>query len=409
MPKVSIIIPIYNVERYVEECILSVMNQTLKDIEIICVDDCSTDKSLEIVENLSQIDNRIMIITNEENVGQSATRNKGMQYAKGEYVYFLDSDDMIVPETLESLYSISKKRDLDILYFNSTDLFENNKLKSLIGCRNKHNYIVNDVVSGKELFISFMKYDWWDVSVCCQLYKRSFFVKNNFYFCEGILHEDDLFSLQTILKANRTYCEPIQLHVYRHRINSTTTDTSLYTKRLLSMSYIYMQYKTILKECCDDELCKYVIQLIDGMARSIVRVYTKIDSIDIKWDGNEDALSVIKMLTTVLYGGFFPYKLPSDIMNKIRNSQHVIIYGAGEIGRGLLELLTEREVIVECFIVTSVQKLTECMGHQVIAISSLKVSREDTIILIASRKDSEIMKKTAEENGFTNVLVVNPS
>ena len=94
MPKVSVIIPVYNVEKYLRECLDSVVNQTLKDIQIILIDDGSTDSSLGICKEYAQKDNRIKIIE-QKNQGAGAARNRGMSEAKGDYLYFLDSDDFL--------------------------------------------------------------------------------------------------------------------------------------------------------------------------------------------------------------------------------------------------------------------------------------------------------------------------
>lgn len=106
MPKLSVIVPVYNVEKYLKECINSIINQTLKDIEIICVNDGSTDNSLKILEELSQLDNRIKII-NKENGGLASARNAGMKVASGEYYTFIDSDDFIDTNAYETV--INKK------------------------------------------------------------------------------------------------------------------------------------------------------------------------------------------------------------------------------------------------------------------------------------------------------------
>ena len=116
--RVSIIIPIYNVEQYIEECLLSAMRQTLKEIEIICVNDGSTDDSMGIVRKYAREDPRIRIVE-KENGGLSSARNAGMDAAKGEYILFLDSDDWILPETLEEIYDSAVKNDLDNVYFNA--------------------------------------------------------------------------------------------------------------------------------------------------------------------------------------------------------------------------------------------------------------------------------------------------
>lgn len=113
MIKVSIIVPVYNVEKYLEKCLDSLINQTLKDIEIICVNDGSTDTSQKILEKYSKKDNRITII-NQENAGLSVARNSGIDIAKGEYIGFVDSDDWVDLNFYEKLYNSAIENDADI-------------------------------------------------------------------------------------------------------------------------------------------------------------------------------------------------------------------------------------------------------------------------------------------------------
>ena len=115
-PKVSVIIPIYNVEKYLPLCIESIINQTLKEIEIICINDGSTDDSLFIILKYSKKDNRIMII-NQRNRGLSEARNIGLKNANGEYIYFIDSDDYLEENALFELYEYGIKYKLDVIYF----------------------------------------------------------------------------------------------------------------------------------------------------------------------------------------------------------------------------------------------------------------------------------------------------
>ena len=99
-PKVSVILPIYNVEKYLRQCLDSVVNQTLKDIEIIVIDDCSTDTSLDIIRKIAQKDKRIHIIALKQNSGVAVARNKGMEIATGEYIGLFDHDDVLHPSVL---------------------------------------------------------------------------------------------------------------------------------------------------------------------------------------------------------------------------------------------------------------------------------------------------------------------
>ena len=113
MSKVSVIVPVYNTEKYLEKCLNSLINQTLHDIEVICVNDGSTDNSLNILNQYAQKDNRIKII-NQENKMQGAARNAGTQIAAGEYIGFVDSDDWIDLDYFEKLYNAATKYNLDI-------------------------------------------------------------------------------------------------------------------------------------------------------------------------------------------------------------------------------------------------------------------------------------------------------
>ena len=114
MVTISIIIPVYNVEKYLRECLGSILNQTFTDFEVICVNDGSTDSSLKILKEYSQKDSRFKII-NQENQGAGATRNNGLKYAQGEFVQFLDSDDYFEPTMLEEMYNKAREFDADLV------------------------------------------------------------------------------------------------------------------------------------------------------------------------------------------------------------------------------------------------------------------------------------------------------
>lgn len=118
MPKVSIIIPVYNAEKYLERCLSRVCYQTLADIEIICVNDCSRDNSRSIIEKFSTTDSRVKLIENEENIGAAFSRNKGIEAATGTYIGFVDNDDCIEPDMYELLYRQAAAEQTDIVRCN---------------------------------------------------------------------------------------------------------------------------------------------------------------------------------------------------------------------------------------------------------------------------------------------------
>lgn len=115
MIKVSIILPVYNVEKYIDRCLKSLVNQTMKEIEILIINDGTLDKSMEICEKYAKIDQRIKIY-NKDNEGLGLTRNYGLKRASGEYICFVDSDDYVTDDMCELLYATAKKYEADIVY-----------------------------------------------------------------------------------------------------------------------------------------------------------------------------------------------------------------------------------------------------------------------------------------------------
>ena len=154
MSKVSVLIAVYNAEKYLTECLDSVCSQTLQDIQIICIDDCSTDSSLKILQQYAERDKRIHIIRLEENVGQAIARNRGLQIADGEYIMMLDSDDWLALDAIEKAYnSITSAEDIDCALFDLCYYYQDKQKIERRLNRTKHT-----VFSGEEAFV--LSLDW---------------------------------------------------------------------------------------------------------------------------------------------------------------------------------------------------------------------------------------------------------
>jgi len=223
--RVSVIIPIYNVERYIEECLRSVMRQSLQDIEIICIDDGSTDGSEAIVEQLQQEDGRIQLLS-QANAGQSIARNKGLRVAQGEYVAFLDSDDLFAWCALEHLYCEAKSDNLDVLFFGGEAFYDPVELfraypQFLTNYRYKRSY--ESVSNGPELFLRLRENGDFRPGVVLQLFRRAFLEENQITFYPGIIHEDNLFTFRCFMSARRASVLSEPLYLRRLRPNSTMT------------------------------------------------------------------------------------------------------------------------------------------------------------------------------------------
>lgn len=205
-PKVSVIVPMYKVEEYLRQCLDSAVKQTLPNIEIICVDDGSPDRSAEIAAEYAEKYNTVKLVR-KENGGLSSARNAGLDVATGEYVYFLDSDDFIEPEMLEELCGKADAEQLDVVYFNTHLYFENQQVRDQN--QNYLNYYTrkgdySGVYSGQALFALMRENHEFLPSACLQLVRRSIIEENRVRFYNGIIHEDNLFSFQCAILARRT-------------------------------------------------------------------------------------------------------------------------------------------------------------------------------------------------------------
>ena len=146
MKNISVIIPVYNVEKYLSDCLESVIQQSMREIEIICVNDGSTDNSYNILSEYADRDSRILIM-NKENGGLSAARNTGYKKASGKYILFLDSDDYLSsPDVLDLLYKKAEKEEVDQLYFDAEVIFENENIKAA-------NSIISHITSAKRTIL----------------------------------------------------------------------------------------------------------------------------------------------------------------------------------------------------------------------------------------------------------------
>ncbi len=217
MAKVSIIVPVYNVEKYLRKCLDSLINQTLTDIEIICVNDGSKDNSPKILEEYKNKDNRIVVI-NQENAGLSVARNSGMEIAKGEYIGFVDSDDWVDLDFFEKLYNSAKANDADIAVGGIIRVTGIKKKKFL---KFEKETITDDVNLKFELCDVPEKSYVWN-----KIYKTDKLKEFKLEFEKGIFYEDCIFTPQALFYLGEMVTVPNTYYYYLRRNNSTVKQRS---------------------------------------------------------------------------------------------------------------------------------------------------------------------------------------
>lgn len=225
MSKVSIIVPVYNTEKFIERCLVSLVNQTLRDIEIIIVNDGSTDNSVEIAKKFQNNDSRIKII-NQTNQKQGAARNNGVRSANGEYIGFVDSDDWVDFSYYEELYNTAKSYEADIA------LAANVRVG---GRKTKKRLNITAVEVFSDIQDKFdVNQQWKNECPTNKIYKREMLLNKDIFFPEHVFCEDKLFTIRAVWEANKIVTVPnVNYYYFRNPKSTVNTKTTQHLKKLI--------------------------------------------------------------------------------------------------------------------------------------------------------------------------------
>ena len=243
MVKVSVILPIYNVAPYLDETFTALINQSLREIEIIAVNDGSVDDSENIIKKFALQDSRITYFS-QENQGQSAARNLALKHAKGEYVYFMDSDDVIDTNALQLCYDYAEKTKADFIFFDGDTIQE--KGANGISWNYSRSYMFEEDTryEGEALLNQMLDTSKHNCVVWLLFIRHDFLKRIHLQFFPGIIHEDELYTTQLTLQSKNIYC--LKQTLVWHRIRQASTMGKHYSKRNINC------YLTVI-----DELLKW--------------------------------------------------------------------------------------------------------------------------------------------------------
>ena len=271
--KVSIIVPVYNVEDYLDECVNSLINQTMQEIQIILVDDGSSDQSGKMIDDYAASDNRVVAV-HKENGGQSSARNLGFKHALGEYVLYVDSDDYIALNACEGLYETAVQFDADIV---QGDL-ENEEKMILNNPSFRKIPSENQAVSTKQFLKEKVQTETYDIVPVLYFVRRSLIEREKLTFPEGYTYEDKLYTFQ-LLTVDATIVK-IRFPFYFYRMDRPGSTTNhIVLKRGIDAVYIcgemYRHYLSLPKENMEENSAVVLISLYQ-----LYNVYLKLSSSD---------------------------------------------------------------------------------------------------------------------------------
>lgn len=413
---ISIIIPVYRVERYIEKCLQSIIDQNYHNIEIICVyRDYPGDGSSDILKEFQRKDNRIILLE-QRSKGLSGARNEGVQIASGKYIYFVDSDDWLESEALETIFTCMEQDDLDLLCFDAKLKFESTELEKNCGhlwpyLNKKNKY--EGVSVGKEIFTDMMLHDEFAMVVWANAFRREWIEAENIRFIENICHEDNPYTIECFLKAQKV--RYIDKELYNYRIRE---DSLFHTKEIRWELYSrVIVYRSILCLAHLEEQKKVQCQLIRyarDFQESIIDLNNRLSLKD-----KEDWI-IEDPFTDLFVKGMQigKYELEAYDRNlyiegwkaRLENAKSIVLYGAGEVGKQVYEYLQLHNMQnkVVAYAVTEKHDATEIVqGKTVWSIKEVAetYSNDETLIIVSvDLQLSQEMYKNCRNLNLNNVI-----
>jgi glycosyltransferase EpsJ len=406
---ISIIVAVYNIENYVAECLESLLCQRHVQLEVICVNDASTDLSLSIIEQYATRDSRVRIVCNDINLGQASSRNIGCRLARGKYLYVVDGDDCLVEGALSKMFNIAQKNQLDLLTFDACSYWNTYTEKAKDNFQlyiRKGTY--EGLYTGPELFSHFIMNNDTLGNVCLNFVRREFFVKHNLYWTEGgRFGEDSPFAIY--MAANRAMCLQEVLYLIRRHEGSVTTSP-------MKSQYIEGQITQFIDELLiweakslSEEIDLSVELYFTRFQREIKKMYRLL------CDYNCDTELLGRSKVAKYFYKYFVKKIPlgSELLNfeqinKIKNSENLILYGAGNIAYDIADVFQYNNIEKYIVAVTKKEENVQVFNNKTIyELHELLDIRENGVVVIATTpRYSFNMYNYAALLGFKDIIML---
>lgn len=410
----SIIIPVYNTEKYLQECLDSVLSQKMDNIQILCVNDGSTDESISILKKYEEENNNLIVIS-QSNQGLSAARNTGILNACGKYILFLDSDDMLKENALNEICLQLENNDIDILLYDSDCIYETERLKE-IDYKDEYYHrkkCYGGPKNGKIMFTEQIENDDLCDSACLMAIKREWLLSKSLFFKQGMIYEDCLFTFKCFMKSERMIHINKALMIYRVRERSIMTSNPTY-KNVEGRLICYLE---ILNFMLNHGFSVRIENAIRKFAEMVVFSLKKLDS---QLELEErikmyERPPIEKLIASSMGIGIYKQKnisyrlLLLGFKALIREEKKIVIYGAGKIGKLVYDFLKMNHFHnkVLSFVITANGEVEEIDGKPVTCISEYFLSKNVLLLIAANIMFQEDMIQTAYANGFWNIEVIN--
>lgn len=407
--RISIVIPVYNVEPYLAECLDSILCQTFCDYEIICIDDASTDNSFQILKEYADKEKRIHILKNEKNQGQSYSRNRGIEMAVGKYIVFVDSDDMLKPEALNQLWETVEERDFpEILYYDAEIRNEGIWAKEQVEQRRFDFVFDSPFKDGKNFYVQLSECSELIVEPYRQMICKDFLVDNSITFYNGIYHEDVLFSFRCAMKAVKVFYLQKELYIYRRRDNSTMSVMNF--RRVQSYFIVMIELWNLWKNgVWEDSVNKVFERYLADFYREVVRVSSYYPDGELLDFGSAADKFLYPIVTGKKLNEFEYADFSAEQILQIKKTSKIMVYGAGTIGEEVIRFLRNHAIRVSCILVSNKGSNAESLlGVPIIQFDTVEIE-SDTLIIVSviksNKKAINSILSTLHEHSLNNIML----
>lgn len=426
---ISIIMPLYNAENFLEETLYSIQKQTYKEYELICINDASTDSTVDILKRMQEQDNRIKIYSNKERSGAAISRNKGIKEAKGDYITFLDGDDIFEEEMLSLAFEAAKEKKLDVLIYEYMHV-DSDEIYTKKCISRSEEYIQRYCVmpfsiteQSSEEFLN------WTGSPCNKLYRKEFIIKNKLEFQTLSSSNDVYFVMMALLLAERVMVLNDRRVMVYARDHFTPTRISFDRDPMcvyLAMEKVLIELinRGILFKLYEYYYLRLYFVLISGlrMAKSEEKKeyfynFLKREGIEkIRNLGNEYYYKLDENIREMIehfekneYSSKWyekestlPYFLKKNAMSVIQlceNYKDIVIWGAGINGRHLLRFINDHKIIVKDIVDKDVNKQGRIIEGYKIKLPEEISYQDNSLILVSTREAySYVIEKFSQRN-----------
>lgn len=396
MADISVIVPMYNVKKYLKECLGSLAAQTLRQCEFICIDDGSSDGSYQTAELYSHQDSRFKLIR-QGNRGLAETRNVGIREAKGEYLVFLDSDDFFSDaEALERIFLKAESSELELLSFEAELLYEGDMERTHRKdsyYQKTHSY--DGIRTGKDFLIEMMSHHEYCDSACLLAVRRTWILEQGIWFYPGVLYEDALFCIQCLIKAERMAHLPERCYTYRVREQSIMT-SKIRWENVRSRVVICAELLRLLVSLQNQE--RELLEAVADYTAQVVNHIKYLDEFKIQRQSRDMEDPFQTLLLKAMEVGKYGREVNENVilcgLEKIAaDSDGVILYGAGNVGRLLFRFLDEKglrgkilcyavskkpeeERTIDGILVLPIKEAIRLSGHVILSVTDSRAQRE---------------------------------